>query len=545
MLCPSCRRQLERGASYCGSCGAPLNGAPAPLELVLDGGQRVPMVSELTIGRAPGSTLVLSDPSVSRMHARITADAVLEDIGSSHGTWLDGVRVTGPSPLRDGAKIRLGDAELRVERRRDTAEAGRTMFVPAGATAFMPSIGGSGTQFGMRPRVRSGYALKRLDASEGRQRWVLKDQRSGTFLRLSDNDAWVFELFDGTHTLLELVAMCEQRFGTTGSARLVRLLTDLGERGFLSGVAGSTPAGEAPTSWWRKLFRPREKIFTGLGPRIEALYRHGGWVFFTRPALIALAVLGVLGLTSFIYLIVGRYGTPFVVAQKIGLGGLVFLLGRFAVVAVHETAHGLTMASFGRRVDRAGLKTIAIFPYAFVDTSEAWFEPRRRRIAVSAAGPLSDFSLGAIFALCALLLPEGTVRDIFFNLAFAAYVGAFFNLNPFIERDGYHMLVDGLNEPGLRRRAKEQLERRLRGEGPREGDSPVLMRYSLYGLGWSVVMALFAVGMTFRYKTIFLEVLEVPAPVVYGVMGTLWLVFFLPVLFVLGKPLWQRLKGAK
>ena len=129
MLCTSCRRQLERGASYCGSCGAPLNGAPAPLELVLDGGQRVPVVSELTIGRAPGSTLVLSDPSISRMHARITADAVLEDIGSSHGTWLDGERVTGPSPLRDGAKIRLGDAELRVERRRETAEAGRTMFV--------------------------------------------------------------------------------------------------------------------------------------------------------------------------------------------------------------------------------------------------------------------------------------------------------------------------------------------------------------------------------------------------------------------------------
>ena len=34
--------------------------------------------------------------------------------------------------------------------------------------------------------------------------------------------------------------------------------------------------------------------------------------------------------------------TPFVVASKVGLGGLVFLLGRFVVVAVHELAHGLT-----------------------------------------------------------------------------------------------------------------------------------------------------------------------------------------------------------
>ena len=198
------------------------------------------------------------------------------------------------------------------------------------------------------------------------------------------------------------------------------------------------------------------------------------------------------------------------------------------------------MASFGRRIGRAGLKLIAIFPYAFVDTSEAWFEPRRRRFAVSAAGPAADFSIGAAFALCALVLPAGVVRDIFFNLAFAAYVGGFFNLNPFIERDGYHMLVDALGEPGLRRRAKEQLERRLSGAGA-PTDSPVLARYSAWGLGWSVLAACFAIGMSLRYEKIFLAL--APKPVVYGVMATLWVAFFLPVIFVLGKPLWQRLRG--
>ena len=543
MLCPSCRRQLERGASFCGSCGTPLNGGSAPLELVLADATRIPVVSEMTIGRAPGVSLVLSDPSVSRVHARITADAVLEDAGSSHGTWLDGVRVTGPSPLHDGAKIRLGDAELRVERRREAAEAGRTIVVRAGASLLVPSVGapeGNSTSFGMRPRVRSGYALKRLDASEGRKRWVLKDLQTGGFLRLSDNDAWVFELLDGSYSLVELVGLTEQRFGATGPARLARLLTDLGERGFLAGVAGGQPLAEEPEGRLKRLFKPREKMFKFVGPFIEKLYRLGGWVFFTKPVLIAIAVLIVLGIGAFVYLIAGRYGTPFVVASKFGWGGLVFLLGRFAVVAVHETAHGLTMASFGRRVDRAGLKAIAIFPYAFVDTSEAWFETRRRRIGISAAGPASDFALGAVFALCALLLPDGVVRDIFFNLAFAAYVGGFFNLNPFIERDGYHILVDWLEEPGLRRRAKEQLERRLKGQGA-PTDSPVLMRYSLFGLGWGVLAACFAIAITLRYKDIFLNFM--PEAVVYGVMGTLWAAFFLPVFFVLGKPLWERLRG--
>src|SRR4051794_41825632 len=141
----------------------------------------------MTIGRAPGATLVLADPTVSRRHARISAGAVLEDAGSSHGTWLDGVRVTGPSPLHDGAEIRLGDAELRVERRRESAEAGRTIVVRPGASLLVPSVGapdlsGSATQFGFRPRVRSGYALKRLDASEGPRRWILKDLESGGVL---------------------------------------------------------------------------------------------------------------------------------------------------------------------------------------------------------------------------------------------------------------------------------------------------------------------------------------------------------------------------
>jgi Zn-dependent protease len=540
MLCPACRRQLDRGASWCGACGAPVAGAAAPLELVLADLTRVPLVADVTLGRAPGATVVLSDPSVSRVHARISAGngegAVLEDAGSSHGTYVDGVRVTGPVSLHDGAKIRLGDSELAVERRRDGAEAGRTLVVRAGATALVPTVAG------MHPRVRSGYALKRLDASEGSRRWVLRDLESDTFLRLSDSDAQLFEQLDGTRSLSDLVADAEARFGATGPARLARLLADLGERGFLVGVAsGAAGTVEEPPSLVRRLMRPREKSWRGVGRAVDAVYRGGGWLVMTRPALIVLGALAVAGVGVFAYLVAERYGTPFVVARKIGLGGVVFLLGRFAVVVVHELAHGLVMASYGRRIDRAGVKLLTIFPYAFVDTSEAWFEPRRRRIAVSAAGPASDFTLGAIFSLCCLALDPGTVRDIFFQLAFAAYVGACFNLNPFLDRDGYHILVDVLREPGLRRRAREQFSRRLAGR-PEGGDSPVLARYSLFGLAWSVLAALFAIAMTLRYRA----ALEAVAPaqwIVWVVMATVWIAVFVPVLVVIGRPLAERFRG--
>jgi len=519
---------------------------------VLGDRTRVPVVADMVIGRAPGSTVVLDDPTVSRVHARISRnggdEATIEDAGSSHGTWVDGARIDRPIELRDGIKLRLGDQEMRVERRREDTEAGRTIVVRPGASLIVPAMGRPGvtsqaTQFGMRPRVRSGYALKRLEATEGSKRWVLKDLNTNTFLRLSDNDAQVFEQLDGTRSLVDLIGFAEQRFGAAGPARLARLLADLGERGFLAGVDRSTPAGgdAAPEGLLKRLFRPRVKTFDWVGPLCERLYRRVGWVLFTKPALVALAALAAIGVGVFAYLIAGRYGTPFVVASKIGLGGLVFLAGRFIVVAVHETAHALAMASFGRKVEKAGVKLLFIFPYAFVDTSEAWFEPRRRRIGISAAGPVSDFSIGAVFSLCCLLFPDGTVRDIFFNLAFAAYVGAFFNLNPFIDRDGYQMLVDVLQEPGLRRRAKVQFSRKLSGKGGDATDSPVLARYSLFGLGWAFLAAFFAIGMTLRYKPVMDNF--APSYVVWTVLITLWVAFFIPVLIMVAKPLVDRVRG--
>jgi putative peptide zinc metalloprotease protein len=501
------------------------------LDLVLADRTRVPVVDEMTIGRGPGSTLQLDDPAVSRRQARISsADGVvmLEDAGSTYGTWLDGHRVSNRSPLRDGSLIRMGNQELLVERRRDEAEAGKTVVVQPGESLVVPASGGY-------PRVRSGYALKRLEESEGPRRWVLRELESNRFLRMSDADAALLQLLDGEHSLAELVGEARQRLGPTGPPRLARLLSELAERGLLSGVDGAEPA-QGRTGVVQRLAAPREIAWTGAGEFFERLYRRAGWLL-TRPALVVIALLVVAGLVAFPYLVVGRYGTPFVVAHKIGIGGLVFLVGRFGVVAVHEAAHGITLSSYGRRVRKAGLKLVMIFPYAYVDTSEAWFEPRRRRIAISAAGPVSDLSLGALFALCCLASPPGVVRDILFQLAFGAYLGAFFNLNPFVDRDGYQILVDLLGEPGLRRRAREQLLERRRGLR-NAFDSPALARYAAFAVVWSAVAACFAVGMSLRYEPRLLEV--APAPVVWGAMAVLGMTFFLPVLMLLGAPARQR-----
>jgi putative peptide zinc metalloprotease protein len=261
-------------------------------------------------------------------------------------------------------------------------------------------------------------------------------------------------------------------------------------------------------------------------------------VLFTPPALAVVAALAVAGLGAFVYLIVGRYGTPFVVARKLGLGGAVFLAGRFALVFLHEAAHGLAMASYGRRVGRAGLKLLFILPYGFVDTSEAWFEPRRHRMVVAAAGPALDLSLGGAFAVACAVAPRGTLRDILFQLAFGAYVGGLMNLNPFLDRDGYHILVDKLGQPGLRRRSREQLTRRLSGKPAAPGDTQLLTRFAAASVGWSVVAAGFAIFMSTRYYAAISHL--APHGVVVGAFAALYVMLFVPVIAVIARPLSRR-----
>src|SRR3954454_19815386 len=271
--------------------------------------------------------------------------------------------------------------------------------------------------------------------------------------------------------------------GPEGPARLATLLSTLVDRGF---VAGVEPAATPPSSGLRRLFAPRRLVWCGAADAIDALYRHGGWRLATDPALVAMAAIAVAGPIALVVLLAGGLARPLVVADRVGLGGAVFLIGRALVAAVHETAHGLALSACGRRVREAGLKLLFVFPYVYVDTSEAWLEPRRRRIVVSAAGPASDLVLGGAFAIAALASEPGALRDILYQFTIGAYLGAAFNLNPFIERDGYHVLVDVLREPGLRARAREAFVRRLRGEA----EVPeVLWRYGVLGVVWSLAAA--------------------------------------------------------
>ncbi len=71
------------------------------------------------LGRGTEADIVLEDTFSSSRHARLTpqGDAVvLEDLGSTNGTYLNDEPLGGPQPLHDGDRIRIGDSEFTFER---------------------------------------------------------------------------------------------------------------------------------------------------------------------------------------------------------------------------------------------------------------------------------------------------------------------------------------------------------------------------------------------------------------------------------------------
>ena len=67
-----------------------------------------------TLGRGEVE-IRLDDPFASSRHARVFREGpvvVIEDLGSTNGTYLNGELLTGPAPLHNGDRVRIGDSEF-------------------------------------------------------------------------------------------------------------------------------------------------------------------------------------------------------------------------------------------------------------------------------------------------------------------------------------------------------------------------------------------------------------------------------------------------
>lgn len=90
--------------------------AVAPRAVIESGDRRFALTPPSTvIGRGRDADVRLDDPNISRTHVQFRVDGgdwVVSDMGSTNGTRLNGVALTGPAVLRANDQVQLGNTVL-------------------------------------------------------------------------------------------------------------------------------------------------------------------------------------------------------------------------------------------------------------------------------------------------------------------------------------------------------------------------------------------------------------------------------------------------
>lgn len=332
-----------------------------------------------------------------------------------------------------------------------------------------------------RPKRRDGVEVVRLQNDEETY-YVLKQPETKSYIRLSESDYSLYWQMDGGRSIKELLGYCVRRYKTLPIGHLNRLIDELKVGGFLEDRPVNLyqqlrNALEARASGKRgrrllNAFLHSEWSMGGLDDFFEPLYRQTRWLY---------SVLGQL-LLFLVVVIGGYFFSRFFLSREVELTAqgaisiVTLFFANLVVIVVHELAHGLTVKHFGRHLDRGGFLFYWGFPAFFVDTRDIWMLDRHKRLGVVWAGPYSGLLLGGLagLALTAVNTPSFNLNlpqiwfTFIYQIGFIAYFSAIFNLNPLLELDGYFMLMDWLEMPGLRDRAfrfwREAVWQRLRKE---------------------------------------------------------------------------------
>ena len=204
--------------------------------------------------------------------------------------------------------------------------------------------------------------------------------------------------------------------------------------------------------------------FDGMDRLLLRVYAAGVRLVPRRAATVVAAAFAVGGNVALVVQLVS--GSP-LATQTLNpyVAALVILTIDLAATALHESAHGLVLAHYGRRVRAVGFGFYWGAPCYFVDATEALLLPSRKRMLQSAAGPLADVTLAGAMGGAALITTP-VVSEILLLAAALIWLDVLFNVVPLLELDGYWILADWLDRPELRRESLQAAWRTVR--RPRE-----------------------------------------------------------------------------
>jgi pSer/pThr/pTyr-binding forkhead associated (FHA) protein len=117
---PSSRRKKRAKSAPRSTRGGARRGPPTRLLVVEPDDQKgrtYEIGDELTLGRAAGCQITLDDNFVSQLHAKVyprDGRFIVEDLGSTNGTYLNRARVTGAMVMQPGDHLKVGNTVMEL-----------------------------------------------------------------------------------------------------------------------------------------------------------------------------------------------------------------------------------------------------------------------------------------------------------------------------------------------------------------------------------------------------------------------------------------------
>jgi len=311
----------------------------------------------------------------------------------------------------------------------------------------------------------------------GERTFILKNTETDRFLLLTEHERFLWEQMDGNTSLQGIATAYVLEYGEFDFDIIPNLMRKLQRAQLLTLVPRSRLRQVLALNRRARVARAVETTLFGLEhinlssrrvqPFFQALHRWGGFLLFTRAALVICLALGAVGTVAQVALL------REVADVFSGFGGhavrgvIIVKLVFFASVALHQLVHGLACVHYGRRVREFGFTFLHGFvPTFYVDVTDIFMTSRRARVVTAVSGTLVHLVLGAVAFIIAARAPLGS-----FTQAFATASGIIqaqalaFSLYPFcfIEMDGYHVFVDLLGVPTLKHDALAYVKALLTG----------------------------------------------------------------------------------
>ena len=369
-----------------------------------------------------------------------------------------------------------------------------------------------------RPVRSEEVAAVALTTRKAQPYYILANRRHSRYLRLSPEDYHLWKLMDGTRSLKDLIFEYFTAFGVLAfdrvaqlvvHLRLYRMLADPGLdiyvviRRALQRIRGRSllPA------MWQVITGQRNFQIRRIDELIGSLHRYGGWLLYTTPMQILYVTVSVIGGWLFAqHLMSGRYDL-FQAGGSYTKGLLLLVLLNYLSITVHEASHALTCKHYGAHVNGAGAMLYYGLPAYFVDTTDIWTKPSGGRIATTWAGPYSGVILAGAGAIAVQMAPDSSIAPILHRLSFLWMLSLLFNLIPFLELDGYFILIDWLEFPMLRSRAvaffRNDLWGKLRRRERLSGEERFLGWFGGVSVVFSILIIVLALGSwQYRLKTL-------------------------------------------